>query len=123
MSKKLIFKNLQIFTNLTSQTRHYFPITNNTPRKLYSTGYVDELVNQPPQISSQQPAKPPKKVNYRVSERGFYDTHAFIKTLVETGEFTTTQAETLSSLFKDITNYVVDDIKTECVTKSGQVIE
>ena len=56
-----------------------------------------------------------------MSERGFYDTHAFIKTLVESGDFTPVQAESLCSLFKDITNYVADDVRNECVTKSGQV--
>jgi len=32
-----------------------------------------------------------------VSERGFYDTHAFVKTLVESGDFNQQQAESLCS--------------------------
>jgi hypothetical protein len=113
---KLIFKNRALFKHL-SFPKH----TKNTPNKLlYSTNYVDELVQTPSLVSSQQP-KFSKKVNYKVSERGFYDTHAFVKTLVESGDFNQQQAESLCLLFKDITNYIADDVRSECVSKSGQV--
>ncbi len=115
---KLIFKNLPLFKHL-SFPKH---VKNTSNKLLYSTNYVDELVQQPSLVSSQQP-KFSKKVNYKVSERGFYDTHAFVKTLVESGDFNQQQAESLCTLFKDITNYIADDVRSECVSKSGQVID
>lgn len=56
-----------------------------------------------------------------VAERGYFDTHSFIKSLMANG-FTQQQAEQLCVLFKDIVNYIAQDIKKECVTKPGQVI-
>lgn len=56
-----------------------------------------------------------------VAERGYFDTHSFIKSLMVNG-FTQQQAEQLCALFKDIVNYIAQDIKKECVTKPGQVI-
>jgi hypothetical protein len=55
-----------------------------------------------------------------VAERGYYDSLAFVKSLTESG-FTQSQAEQLCFLFKDIVNYIAEDIKKECVTKPGQV--
>ena len=60
-----------------------------------------------------------KKTNYEVSERGFYDTHAFVNTLTES-KFTNEQSETLCMLFKDIVNFISNDIRKECVTRPGQ---
>lgn len=71
-----------------------------------------------------QPAIPTgntKRASRKVVEKGFYDTHSFINSLVE-HKFTQDQAEQLCFLFKDIVNYIADDIKNECVTRSGQVI-
>ena len=44
----------------------------------------------------------------------------FIKELQNEG-FTPQQAESLCKLFKEVVNYVVNDIKNECVTRSVQV--
>ena len=55
-----------------------------------------------------------------MAERGYYDSLAFVKSLTESG-FTQSQAEQLCFLFKDIVNYIAEDIKKECVTKPGQV--
>ncbi len=55
-----------------------------------------------------------------VAERSYYDTYEFIQSLVAKG-FTQAQAEQLCFLFKDIVNYIAQDIKKECVSKPGQV--
>jgi len=55
-----------------------------------------------------------------VAERGYFDTHAFVSVLLQNG-FTQQQAESMCHLFKDIVNYISEDIKKECVTRPGQV--
>ena len=57
-----------------------------------------------------------------VAERSYYDTYEFIQSLVAQG-FTQAQAEQLCFLFKDIVNYIAQDIKKECVSKPGQVCD
>lgn len=54
-----------------------------------------------------------------VAERGYFDTHAFVGILLQNG-FTQQQAESMCHLFKDIVNYISEDIKKECVTRPGQ---
>jgi hypothetical protein len=55
-----------------------------------------------------------------VAERSYFDTHSFVKSMQQNG-FSENQAEALCSLFKDIVNFIAQDIKKECVTKPGQV--
>lgn len=54
-----------------------------------------------------------------MAERSYFDTYDFIQSLIQKG-FTQEQAEQLCILFKDIVNYIAQDIKKECVTKPGQ---
>lgn len=61
-----------------------------------------------------------KKSRNIVAERSYFDTHAFVSSLMENG-FTLQQAEQMCNLFKEIVNFVSQDIKKDCVTKSGQV--
>ena len=61
-----------------------------------------------------------KKSRSVVAERSYFDTHSFISELEQNG-FNRQQAEKMCYLFKEIVNYVSQDIKKECVTKSGQV--
>ena len=61
-----------------------------------------------------------KMVREKVAERGYFDTHAFINTLLQNG-FTQQQSEIICHLFKDVVNYIAEDIKKECVTRPGQV--
>jgi len=74
-------------------------------------------------MSTDSPSVPPmsaqQKAKAFVAERGYFDTHLFIKDLTANG-FTDQQAEKLCHIFKEIVNYVVQDFKTECVTKAGQ---
>ncbi len=60
-----------------------------------------------------------QKARNIVAEHSYYDTHAFINSLMQNG-FTQQQAEQLCLLFKDIVNFISEDIKKTCVTKSGQ---
>ena len=61
-----------------------------------------------------------KKSRSVVAERSYFDTYSFISELEQNG-FNRQQAEKMCYLFKEIVNYVSQDIKKECVTKSGQV--
>ena len=61
-----------------------------------------------------------KMIKSVVAERGYFDTHAFVGALIQNG-FTEQQAEIVCLLFKDVTNYISEDIKKECVTRPGQV--
>lgn len=63
-----------------------------------------------------------KKSRNIVAERSYFDTHLFVSSLMENG-FNQQQAEQMCSLFKEIVNFVSQDIKKDCVTKSGQVIK
>lgn len=67
-----------------------------------------------------QPISPQQKAKAFIAERGYFDTHLFIKDLTNNG-FTPEQAERLCNIFKELVNYIVHDFKTECVTKAGQV--
>ena len=101
-----------ITSRFSSLTKAESLIHNQTTKRFQTTTTTQE--------PSTLPLKPPKKVNYKVAERNFYDTHAFVKCLVE-NDFTQKQSEELCELFKDIVNYIADDIRNECVTKNGQV--
>ncbi len=55
-----------------------------------------------------------QKAKAFVAERGYFDTHSFIKDMMQSG-FTQEQSEELCRLFKAIVNYVAHDFKTECL--------
>ena len=55
-----------------------------------------------------------------IAERNYFDTNLFIKELQNEG-FTQQQAECLCRVFKEINTYVINDVKSECVTRSFQV--
>ncbi|CAF0746264.1 unnamed protein product [Brachionus calyciflorus] len=54
-----------------------------------------------------------------IAERSYFDTHLFVSNLMDSG-FTQHQAEQLCVLFKEIVNFISQDIKKDCVTKTGQ---
>ena len=58
-------------------------------------------------------------VRTKVAERGYFDTHQFIANLTNNG-FSLQQAEVVATLFKEVVNYIAEDIKKECVTRPGQ---
>lgn len=113
MINKILFKNLKLIGSA-SQLSNVSRVFSSTPRLFQSI----------PDTPAYQPAIPTgntRRATRKVVEKGFYDTHSFINSLVE-HKFTQDQAEQLCFLFKDIVNYIADDIKNECVTRSGQVI-
>jgi hypothetical protein len=117
---KLIFKNLKLCNH--SFLRSHFSINQlNTFNSNQTTNI--RLLNTTSNLltdATAPPTIPTKRAGRKVVEKGYYDTHSFINSLVE-HEFTQEQAEQLCFLFKDIVNYIADDIKSECVTRSGQV--
>lgn len=102
---KVIIKNVRLISS------------NNFNRVFSSTPSVFQ--NIPIDNQATQQTVSTKRGTRKVVEKGFYDTHTFINSLVE-HKFTQEQAEQLCFLFKDITNYIADDIKNECVTRTGQ---
>ena len=90
-----------------------------TPRCFNTSSIVNQ--NDSAESVPGKEAKLSKKmVKSVVAERGYFDTHAFVGALLQNG-FTQQQAEIVCLLFKDVTNYISEDIKIECVTRPGQV--
>ena len=91
------------------------------PNRTFATSLVSK--SQTDQSQTTQPVVKEvltkKMVKTLVAEKGYFDTHGFISTLTLNG-FTQQQAEVLCHLFKDIVNYISEDIKKECVTRPGQ---
>jgi hypothetical protein len=119
-SKLLSISNCNI-SNTTRKQINQIVLQNKNSNRHFSTSLVYREIDQG---SSSAPVKEAvltkKMAKTVVAERGYFDTHAFVGILLQNG-FTQQQAEVMCHLFKDIVNYISEDIKKECVTRPGQV--
>lgn len=116
-SRNVLFKNSSFFVNASSCERclsSNAASEANTDNTVKPVSVAEETKKE--NFQSLSSAKSRKVV----AERSYFDTYEFIQSLTQKG-FTHQQAEQLCVLFKDIVNYIAQDIKKDCVTKAGQV--
>lgn len=97
-------------------------IENNSLFKIQKSCLSEQagVAKEEPHTQTTKPSLSAQVSRNIIAQRSYFDTHLFVSQLESSG-FNRQQAEQLCALFKEIVNFISQDIKKDCVTKSGQV--